>query len=1008
MIRTLALLFSILLIAVAPAAPIPRLMKRTRKRCDRTRVSTLNCRTLLADVTLDDLDATLIASDIAVCALQEVRRDGSLSTTTSHYKIYWYGEHSGRGGVGFAVHKKYVHLVKDVRPVPNSDGRLLLLDILLHDTKYPTTLLCAYSPPNTSPLQTRNKFYSKLREITTPSTWLLGDFNARVGRCLSIRDIEFGAELSDTVGLYSLKGDIVPNANGSSLLDIASQNGLRHVSSHFKCRDSKRWTWKHPRYGTRAVLDHILIPASKWRMMEKSFVVQHITVFTDHRLVVCEMSFHPRNAKKPSAQPPSIDKSSLRCSETADKFASEISAGLGTLNPEHLSTEELSSKIRTIPVSAAENVLPLKAKTKYPSEFSTETINLIQRKRKAWIYLQKSGKRVTRSMRDAFRSLCKDVKQAISTDRVTTLEKEAIDLSNTFKTDRFKGYKLLKQQHRTRINAIMPPEADFTNHYRTHYQLGPETPAEIASCSLPASESDDILTREEFDSGLRKLNENRQPGHDNCAPEYIKRGGAILHEWIFVLMLRIWTFACNLPAIDRIGLLIPIPKKTSVTSPGTARPICLLTSLYKLYAILVFRKVCDRVKNFVSWTQAGFIRGRSCANNLWVLRRVAERAIEFNVPVYCALIDYKGAFDSINRTTLGRVLGLFLSPAMVRRVLCLYFDAKAMVSVNNCLGPEFELLRGVRQGCPASPSFFTVALSFISWSFRITFEGLKLVTLHLSTLEYADDQILFTVTPGALQDMLDYIVATGLPFGLRLSPDKCELICFHRPGSVDFNTLPAVIVGDKILPWKRSVIYLGSCIADDGNALKALKHRICCAETVVKRLNKRVFSRRAIDVKLKGSFIESAVFASLLYGLELCSFGIRERRCLDGYFLKLAKRVMGLPFDFHLSYVEAERRLGVRRPSIRLAMERLRWTGHMLRSEEIVLYEAATFIPPGGRRGRGRPRRRYVDTIKLDLANRNIHLNTTADQFWENLRLIAANRTEWNSIVKREEARIDS
>ena len=94
----------------------------------------------------------------------------------------------------------------------------------------------------------------------------------------------------------------------------------------------------------------------------------------------------------------------------------------------------------------------------------------------------------------------------------------------------------------------------------------------------------------------------------------------------------------------------------------------------------------------------------------------------------------------------------------------------------------------------------------------------------------------------------------------------------------------------------------------------------------------------------------------------------------------------------------------MRTPSIRLAMERLRWTG---RREEIVLYEAATFIPPGRRRGRGRPRRRYVDTIKIDLANRKIHLNTTADQFWENLRLIAASGSEWNSILKREEARID-
>ena len=150
----------------------------------------------------------------------------------------------------------------------------------------------------------------------------------------------------------------------------------------------------------------------------------------------------------------------------------------------------------------------------------------------------------------------------------------------------------------------------------------------------------------------------------------------------------------------------------------------------------------ERVKEFVSWTQAGFIRGRSCSNNLWILRRVAERSIEYNIPVYCALVDYKGAFDALNRTTLGRVLGLFLSPSMVRRVLSLYFDAKAMVSVNGSLGREFKLLRGVRQGCPASPSFFTAALAFISWSFRVAFEGIRLVTLHLSSLEYANDQIL--------------------------------------------------------------------------------------------------------------------------------------------------------------------------------------------------------------------------------------------------------------------------
>ena len=49
------------------------MLTRARRRCDRTRLATLNCRTLLADETLADLDVTLSDNGIALCALQETR-----------------------------------------------------------------------------------------------------------------------------------------------------------------------------------------------------------------------------------------------------------------------------------------------------------------------------------------------------------------------------------------------------------------------------------------------------------------------------------------------------------------------------------------------------------------------------------------------------------------------------------------------------------------------------------------------------------------------------------------------------------------------------------------------------------------------------------------------------------------------------------------------------------------------------------------------------------------------
>ena len=145
----------------------------------------------------------------------------------------------------------------------------------------------------------------------------------------------------------------------------------------------------------------------------------------------------------------------------------------------------------------------------------------------------------------------------------------------------------------------------------------------VHECDLPPVEEVDVPTREEYDEGMRSLSENRAPWHDNCCPEYLKSGGPALLNWIFVLMTRIWTFESDIPAIDQIGSLIPIPKKLSSTSVDATRPICLFTSIYKVYAILVLRKLRDRVKKYVTWTQAGFSRGRLCAKNLWIIRLVA-------------------------------------------------------------------------------------------------------------------------------------------------------------------------------------------------------------------------------------------------------------------------------------------------------------------------------------------------------------------------------------------------
>ena len=110
--------------------------------------------------------------------------------------------------------------------------------------------------------------------------------------------------------------------------------------------------------------------------------------------------------------------------------------------------------------------------------------------------------------------------------------------------------------------------------------------------------------------------------------------------------------------------------------------------------------------------------------------------------------------------------------------------------------------------------------------------------------------------------------------------------------------------------------------------------------------------------------------------------------------------MLHLPYDFHLSYVDVEARSGVSRPSLHLARDRLRWTGHALQSGDTVLSEVLQFVPEGGRRRRGRPHLRYYDTLKADLSDRGVIVNARKQEdFWRVVTKLAADRKKWRSDI---------
>ena len=152
---------------------LPCVLQRPRNNKPRTLIATISCRTLFDDdERLDELDAALSEKHIDFCTLQETRCDGFFVTPTINFDIHTFGECSGQRGVGFAIHKRYSHLIKTACGVSDTDGRIMLIDILLHNNNHATTIICSYSPHNTSSATVRRKFYSHLDKLVTCNTWL--------------------------------------------------------------------------------------------------------------------------------------------------------------------------------------------------------------------------------------------------------------------------------------------------------------------------------------------------------------------------------------------------------------------------------------------------------------------------------------------------------------------------------------------------------------------------------------------------------------------------------------------------------------------------------------------------------------------------------------------------------------------------------------------------------------------------------------------------------------------
>ena len=87
---------------------------------------------------------------------------------------------------------------------------------------------------------------------------------------------------------------------------------------------------------------------------------------------------------------------------------------------------------------------------------------------------------------------------------------------------------------------------------------------------------------------------------------------------------------------------------------------------------------------------------------------------EKNIPLHIIFIDIAKAYDSVDRTTLWKILHLIgIPPKLLAYLQALYSDGNCRVKLGSKLSKAFKILMGLKQGCPAACILFNISFAII-------------------------------------------------------------------------------------------------------------------------------------------------------------------------------------------------------------------------------------------------------------------------------------------------------
>jgi hypothetical protein len=859
---------------------------------------------------------------------------------------------------------------------------------------YPCTVLSCYAPTEREDAQVKSDFYDLIfgciaKVSKSDILVVAGDFNATLGPCLGSDCRYLGANCIDHRS--------VRNDNGDRFVAMLKNQDLAAMNTWFRHKRRHLQTWDSNDGRTKKQVDFVCV-RNRWKSSVSSCRSYWGTALrSDHAMIVFTMRARLAKYRTPK-RAPRLNLEKLADPATRQLFSATVDRKLPAPDDTLVDWDATVSCVMTC---------------------VEEVVGRTRSQRKDWISaatLQLVEARKCANSRAVRKDLTAQISHSIDADKIRYWNEQANIMNDANRHGNTgKLFRTLKtctgsrsnNGHAIRANdgTIIQDKQQTLDRWKEHFEAllnrpPPTTPLFELHFDGPADVSDAPPSLAEVKRAVDSLRSQSAPGEDGITAAMLKAGGPSMTRHLWRITLTIWS-RLSLPTRWKKSVLIPLFKKGDKSACKNYRGISLIDVAYKMIEAVILDRLRPAVELYLRENQGGFRAGRSTIDQIFTVRQLVELRSEYGRPLFATFVDFKAAFDSIDRKRMYQILRtrVGLPDRIVSLIEEMYQGSVDVVRVGSDFTDPFPVETGVKQGALLSPILFNIVLDAI---LHVAMEGCEGIRVDrgnpVTDLDYADDLALLAESLTDMQRMIDRLDAVASSLGLVISAEKTQTM--RTP---DTDPTPLLLRGQPLADVDK-FCYLGSFITMNGDAGPEVRSRIAKAENAFALLTARLWSIQRIDLSTKMRVYLAAVRPVLLYGCETWPMNIEDERRIQAFEYRCWRRILSITYLDRVSNEEVTRRMGA--PplcSVELRRRRLTYLGHVLRRHPDFPARRALLARPGAgwKRPRGKPRTTWQSTVFKDIQRTNPHhVYPTWKTAWKSI-ISELHRRDWHSWIDR-------